>query len=33
MPLARADSFQRLTHLKDFGLKNFFAAKWEDFKE
>lgn len=33
MPLARAETFQRLTHLADYGLGNYFKAKWEDFRE
>jgi hypothetical protein len=33
MPLARADSFQRLVHIKDYGISNHFKAKWEDFRE
>lgn len=33
LPLARANSFQRISHLKDFGIKNWFDAKWKDFEE
>lgn len=33
LPLARSESFQRLTHLGDYGLSNYFKAKWQDFEE
>lgn len=33
LPLARSESFQRLTHLSDYGLGNYFKAKWKDFEE
>lgn len=33
LPLARSESFQRLTHLKDYGLGEYFKAKWKDFEE
>ena len=33
LPLARSESFQRLTHLPDYGLKEYFKAKWKDFEE
>jgi hypothetical protein len=33
LPLARSESFQRLTHLKDYGLGEYFKARWKDFEE
>jgi hypothetical protein len=28
LPLAKAQSFQRLSHLPDYGIGKFFTAKW-----
>lgn len=33
LPLAKAQSFQRLSHLPDYGIGKFFTAKWQDFRE
>lgn len=33
LPLSRADNFQKWLKRKDFGWKNYYKAKWEEFKD